>query len=122
MKTLFITSLGLPIPFFAQKPIQKIDSSFGVTISKSLNFNKFVAMAGKSILQYFLVLTIALTATASRGQKIFSIQTDQRVEALSIFFTLATADTLDTKPACSTYYRDVLANFKPYCGHSSLNW
>ncbi|MFW0717574.1 DUF4932 domain-containing protein [Pedobacter sp. N23S346] len=79
-------------------------------------------MSRKLFLHFLLVLTLTLLQTASYGQKIFSIQTDPRVEALSIFFTLATADTLDTKPTPSTYYRDVLTYFKPYNNHPSLNW
>ncbi|RZK63458.1 MAG: hypothetical protein EOO92_28770, partial [Pedobacter sp.] len=62
----------------------------------------------------FLTLTLSLISTLSYGQKIFSVKTDNRVEALSIFFTLATADTLNTKPTPSTYYRDVKAYFERY--------
>ena len=70
----------------------------------------------------FLTLTLSLISTLSYGQKIFSVKTDNRVEALSIFFTLATADTLNTKPTPSTYYRDVKAYFERYKDHTSLNW
>jgi hypothetical protein len=69
-----------------------------------------------------LVLILSLMAHISFGQKIFSLRTDPRVEALSIFYTLATADTLDTKPTPSTYYRDVKIYFERHKNHPSLNW
>jgi len=79
-------------------------------------------MTIKSLLKCILVLIITIQTKGSYGQKIFSIKTDPRIEALSIFYTLATADTLDTKPTPSTYYRDVKAYFKKYNDHPSLNW
>ena len=82
----------------------------------------FANMIRKFHLQCFLVLMITIQASVSYGQKIFSVQTDTRVEALSIFYTLATADTLETKPTPSTYYRDVKAYFRKYNDHPSLNW
>jgi len=82
----------------------------------------FANMIRKFHLQCFLVLMITIQASVSYGQKIFSVQTDTRVEALSIFYTLTTADTLETKPTPSTYYRDVKAYFRKYNDHPSLNW
>jgi len=79
-------------------------------------------MMRKILLLCFLVLIITIHASISYGQKILSIQTDPRVEALSIFYTLATADTLETKPTPSTYYRDVKAYFRKYNDNPSLNW
>ncbi|KLT63742.1 DUF4932 domain-containing protein [Pedobacter sp. BMA] len=79
-------------------------------------------MNRKPIFQYATTLLLSLLTTISFGQKIFSIQTDPRVEALSIFYTLATANTLDTKPTPSTYYKDVKTYFKSYNQHQSLNW
>ena len=72
--------------------------------------------------RYILSTILILLTHLSFGQKIFSIQTDPRIEALSIFYTLATADTLDTKPTPSTYYRDVKTYFEDYKDHPSLNW
>jgi hypothetical protein len=72
--------------------------------------------------RYILSIILILFTHLSFGQKIFSIQTDSRIEALSIFYTLATADTLDTKPTPSTYYRDVKTYFERYKDHPSLNW
>ena len=79
-------------------------------------------MNRKLIIQRLFVLLLSFFSTVSYGQKIFSVKTNPRVEALSIFFTLATADTLDTKPTPSIYYREVKAYFKPYHEHPSLNW
>lgn len=79
-------------------------------------------MSRKSTVKYISSLLFLLFSKLTYGQKIFSIQTDPRVEALSIFFTLATADTLDVKPTPSDYYREVKTYFKPYNQHPSLNW
>jgi hypothetical protein len=79
-------------------------------------------MFQKFLLPSFLSLIFTIHAGVSYGQEILSIKTDPRVEALSIFFTLATADTLDTKPTPSTYYRDVKAYFRKYNDDPSLNW
>ncbi len=79
-------------------------------------------MIRKLLLQSCRILSILLFTSVCYGQKKISIKTDPRVEALSIFFTLATADTLDTKPTPSVYYQEVKAYFKPYNDHPSLNW
>lgn len=56
------------------------------------------------------------------AQSNLKIKIDDRMEALSIFYTLATVDTLDTKPTPSIYYNDVKKYFEPYKNHPSLDW
>ncbi|RZJ67393.1 MAG: DUF4932 domain-containing protein, partial [Flavobacterium sp.] len=73
-------------------------------------------------IQYTLTFLLLISTSVSFAQKVFSVKTDHRVEALSIFYTLSTADTLEVKPTPSTYYRDVKKYFKPYNLHPSLNW
>jgi len=73
-------------------------------------------------IQYSLTFLLLISTSVSFAQKVFSVKTDHRVEALSIFYTLSTADTLEVKPTPSTYYRDVKKYFKPYNLHPSLNW
>lgn len=85
------------------------------TISKS-NYKNY--MKTKTILfTFFLVALHTLQA-----QQNLVVTIDDRMEALSIFYTLATADTLDVKPTPSTYYKDVKTYFEPYKNHASLNW
>lgn len=64
---------------------------------------------------FFIVLFHTLQA-----QNNLAVKIDDRMEALSIFYTLATADTLDVKPAPSIYYKDVKTYFEPYKNHASL--
>lgn len=70
----------------------------------------------------FLRFYLLLLPTLLWSQDNLDIKVDNRMEALSIFYTLATADTLDIKPTPSTYYRDVKLYFEPYKNHESLNW
>ncbi|WP_417357555.1 DUF4932 domain-containing protein [Flavobacterium sp.] len=70
----------------------------------------------------FFRFYLLLLPTLLWAQDNLDIKVDPRMEALSIFYTLATADTLDIKPTPSTYYRDVKLYFEPYKNHESLNW
>ncbi|WP_316830828.1 DUF4932 domain-containing protein [Pedobacter aquatilis] len=70
----------------------------------------------------FLIIFLIGCSLHSFGQKLFSVKIDPRVEAASIFFTLATVDTVDVKPTPSTYFKAVKDFFKVYNHHPSLNW
>lgn len=59
---------------------------------------------------------------SSYGQTSFKVKIDSRFEAISLFYTLATADTLDIKPTPSTYYGDVKNYFASCKLNPSLNW
>ncbi|ATL49085.1 hypothetical protein COR50_18980 [Chitinophaga caeni] len=68
-------------------------------------------------------LTIALLmARAGYTQAKFTVNVDSRFEAISIFYTLATQDTLETKPTPSRYYRDFMQYFQDCKLHPALNW
>ncbi|WP_316797459.1 DUF4932 domain-containing protein [Pedobacter agri] len=56
------------------------------------------------------------------SQKNINVKIDERIEAITIFYTLATRDTLDRKPTPSTYYRDFSNHFEKYKNHNTLNW
>lgn len=56
------------------------------------------------------------------GQTAFKVNIDTRFEAISLFYILTTADTLDVKPTPSTYYRDVKKYFASCKLHPSLEW
>lgn len=56
------------------------------------------------------------------SQKNVNVKIDPRIEAITIFYTLATRDTLDEKPTPSTYYKDFDNYFDKYKDHKSLNW
>jgi len=71
----------------------------------------------KKLLPLFLIIHVF-----SFGQKKVSVKIDPRIEAISIFYTLATRDTLDKKPTPSIYYSQFDHYFKKYKQHSSLNW
>lgn len=75
-------------------------------------------MKTKSILFIFFIVCFHTL----QAQNNLAVKIDDRMEALSIFYTLATADTLDVKPTPSTYYKDVKTYFEPYKNHASLNW
>ncbi|KFC19522.1 DUF4932 domain-containing protein [Chryseobacterium sp. FH1] len=67
----------------------------------------------------FLFFTIFIHSFA---QKNVNVKIDSRIEAITIFYTLATRDTLDRKPTSSTYYKDFNSYFEKYKNHKSLNW
>ncbi len=71
----------------------------------------------KKILILFLMIHIS-----SFAQKKISVKIDHRIEAISIFYTLATMDTLDTKPTPSVYYKQFNQYFANCKNHESLNW
>ena len=58
----------------------------------------------------------------SFSQKKVSVKIDKRIEAITIFYTLATKDTLDEKPTPSKYCKDFDEYFEKYENHKSLNW
>lgn len=68
-----------------------------------------------------LIITI-LFLNNSFSQKNLEVKIDKRVEAITIFYTLATRDTLDVKPTPSKYYKDFDSYFEKYKNHESLNW
>lgn len=71
----------------------------------------------KKLLFLFLMIHVF-----SFGQKKVNVKIDPRIEAISIFYTLATRDTLDKKPTPSVYCRQFDQYFEKYRQHSSLNW
>ncbi|WP_346986123.1 DUF4932 domain-containing protein [Chryseobacterium sp. POE27] len=71
----------------------------------------------KKILILFLMIHIY-----SFGQKNITVKIDHRIEAVSIFYTLATMDTLDTKPTPSIYYKQFSQYFADCKNHKSLDW
>lgn len=56
------------------------------------------------------------------AQKSVRVKIDNRIEAISIFYTLATQDTLERKPTPSKYLYDFNNYFENYKNHKSLNW
>lgn len=50
------------------------------------------------------------------------VRVDTRVEAISIFFTLATRDSVQAVPTPSTYYHDFNQYFEEYKNHPSVVW
>ncbi|RZK16770.1 MAG: DUF4932 domain-containing protein [Pedobacter sp.] len=56
------------------------------------------------------------------AQRNVQVKIDGRIEAITIFYTLATRDTLDKKPTPSSYYKDFNAHFEKYKNHKTLNW
>jgi hypothetical protein len=71
---------------------------------------------------YISVLSFLCFYLCSFGQTSFKVKIDPRFEAISLFYTLATADTLDIKPTPSTYYQDVKKHFASCKLNSSLEW
>ncbi|WP_183906796.1 DUF4932 domain-containing protein [Rufibacter immobilis] len=63
-----------------------------------------------------------VASNALHAKNGLTVEIDHRMEALSIFYTLATADTFDIKPTPSTYYKDLQEYFAPFKDHRSLNW
>jgi hypothetical protein len=70
---------------------------------------------------FFIVLYL-LSFNQSFCQKNITVKIDNRIEAITIFYTLATRDTLDVKPTPSKYYKDFNVYFEKYKNHKSLNW
>jgi hypothetical protein len=73
----------------------------------------------------FLLLSVFLLITSyCYGQKTpdITVKVDPRFEAISIFFTLSTMDTLDVKPAPSVYFKKVKAHYKYFEDHPSVKW
>jgi len=70
---------------------------------------------------FFTILTLTFFIQ-SFSQKKISVKIDKRIEAITIFYTLATRDTLDEKPTPSKYYKDFDEYFEKYKNHESLNW
>ncbi len=73
-------------------------------------------------LKFILFGLLAAIFNTSKAQDNLNVKVDQRMEALSIFYTLSTVDTLDIKPTPSTYYKDFKTYFEPCKNHKSLNW
>lgn len=71
----------------------------------------------KKILILFLFIHIN-----SFGQKNISVKIDHRIEAISIFYTLATMDTLNTKPTPSIYYKQFNQYFADCKNHKAIDW
>lgn len=69
-----------------------------------------------------LLVSLLFLKMQSFGQKEFAVRIDPRMEAVSIFYTLATVDTLDVKPTPSVYYRDFIQAFKNCKNHPSIKW
>ena len=69
-----------------------------------------------------LLIISILFFNNSFSQKYLEVKIDKRVEAITIFYTLATRDTLDVKPTPSKYYKDFDSYFEKYKNHESLNW
>jgi hypothetical protein len=70
---------------------------------------------------FFTILTLTFFIQ-SFSQKKISVKIDKRIEAITIFYTLATRDTLDVKPTPSKYYKDFDEYFEKYKNHKSLSW
>ena len=83
----------------------------------------YLKTAKKSIMNktFFTILTLTFVIQ-SFSQKKISMKIDKRIEAITIFYTLATSDTLDEKPTPSKYYKDFDEYFEKYKNHESLNW
>ena len=73
-------------------------------------------------LRFILFAILILLFNALHAQDNFDVKIDDRMEAISIFYTLATIDTLDVKPTPSIYFKDFITYFAPYRNHNSLNW
>ncbi|MCG2432217.1 DUF4932 domain-containing protein [Aequorivita xiaoshiensis] len=71
----------------------------------------------------FILTGIFITFLSTlKAQENLDVKVDHRMEALSIFYTLATVDTMDIKPTPSNYYKDFKTYFEPYKNHKALNW
>lgn len=69
-----------------------------------------------------IVILFLMIHLYSFGQKKVSVKIDHRIEAVSIFYTLATMDTLDVKPTPSIYYKQFSQYFANCRNHQSLDW
>lgn len=73
--------------------------------------------------KYYISMLLFLCLNfSSFGQASFKVKIDTRLEAISLFYTLATSDTLDIKPTPSTYYGNVKNYFASCKLHPSLDW
>ncbi|MCY0970744.1 DUF4932 domain-containing protein [Chryseobacterium wangxinyae] len=70
----------------------------------------------------FQIILFFTIFNQSFSQKNVSVKIDNRIEAVTIFYTLATRDTLERKPTPSIYYKDFNNYFEKYKNHKSLNW
>lgn len=73
-------------------------------------------------LKFILFGILIIIYNTTKAQENLNVKVDHRMEALSIFYTLATVDTMDIKPTPSTYYKDFKTYFESYKNHKSLNW
>lgn len=73
-------------------------------------------------MKFYLTALFIIYLQYTYGQRNFSVRIEPRMEAVSIFYTLATSDTLDIKPSPSTYYRDFKKYFKECKNHMSMEW
>jgi len=67
----------------------------------------------------FLIILFFTIFNQSFAQKNVSVKIDNRIEAVTIFYTLATRDTLERKPTPSIYYKDFNNYFEKYKNHKS---
>ncbi len=74
------------------------------------------------IRHYLATLFCILISKGSVGQVPFEVRIDPRFEAISLFYTLATADSLDTKPTPSKYYKEAKDYFADCKFNTSLEW
>jgi len=72
----------------------------------------------------FLIFFFCLNISTLFGQTKVSVKIDPRFEAISIFHTLATADSFEKKdqPTPSIYYKDLKEYFKIYKNNPALEW
>lgn len=70
----------------------------------------------------FFLFLIFTCYVRSFAQENIQVKIDKRIEAISIFYTLATRDTLDIKPTPSKYCKDFDTNFDKCKNHQLLNW
>ena len=70
----------------------------------------------------FCVILLFFVFNQLFSQKNVSVKIDKSIEAISIFYTLATKDTLERKPTPSTYFKDFNNYFENYKNHKSINW
>ncbi|HEX8427510.1 DUF4932 domain-containing protein [Hymenobacter sp.] len=71
-----------------------------------------------------LTLFLAWLLVPAYAQTKLTVKVDPRFEAISLFYFLATADTLEAadRPTPSVYYAEAKRYFQPWMQHPSLNW
>jgi hypothetical protein len=72
--------------------------------------------------KYYIAIVLSWVTFSSYAQPLFKVKIDPRFEAISLFYTLSTVDTLNIKPTPSTYYRDVKNHFASCRLNASLEW